>query len=141
MEAKMKIAVTFEDEKVFQHFGHTQQFKIYEATDGKVMSSQIVSTNGSGHTALAGFLVEQGVDVLICGGIGGGAKTALYANNILLYGGVTGNADEVVDSFLAGTLVYNPDVACSHHDEEEHECSEHGCGGEHSHTCHCGHCH
>ena len=67
----MKIAVTYENEMVFQHFGHTEQFKIYEVEDNKVVASEIVDTNGSGHGALAGFLAGQGVDVLICGGIGG----------------------------------------------------------------------
>ena len=86
----MKIAVTYENGQVFQHFGHTAQFKIYEAQEGRVASSQVVDTNGSGHGALAGFLQAQGVDTLICGGIGGGAKTALAQAGIQLYGGVTG---------------------------------------------------
>ena len=67
----MKIAVTYEEGKVFQHFGHTEHFKFYEVEDGKVTTSQVVDTNGSGHGALAGLLAEHQVDVLICGGIGG----------------------------------------------------------------------
>ena len=73
----MKIAVTYENGEVFQHFGHTEQFKIYEIEDGKIISQEITDTNGSGHGALAGFLKERSVDALICGGIGGGAKAAL----------------------------------------------------------------
>ena len=73
----MNIAVTYENGKVFQHFGHTEQFKIYSVTDGKVVGSQVVDTNGSGHGALAGFLHEHSVDILICGGIGMGAQMAL----------------------------------------------------------------
>lgn len=132
----MKIAVTYENGSVFQHFGHTEQFKLYEVENGQVTSSQIVDTNGSGHGALAGFLVEHGADVLICGGIGGGAQVALAEADIKLYGGVTGSADEAVAAYLSGTLPYNPDVRCSHHDhehgEEAHTCGEHGCG---SHSC------
>ena len=67
-KSAMKIAVTYENGQVFQHFGHTAQFKIYEVQDGQVASSQVVDTNGSGHGALAGFLNAQGVDTLICGG-------------------------------------------------------------------------
>ena len=70
----MKIAVTYENGQVFQHFGHTEQFKIYEAAEGKVVSARVVETGGSGHGALAGFLRGLGVDTLICGGIGGGAR-------------------------------------------------------------------
>ena len=73
----MKIAVTYENGQIFQHFGHTEQFKLYEVTDGKIVHAEIVDTNGSGHGALAGFLMQSGVDTLICGGIGGGAQAAL----------------------------------------------------------------
>ena len=106
----MKIAVTYENGQVFQHFGHTAQFKIYEAQEGRVLSSQVVDTNGSGHGALAGFLQAQGVDTLLCGGIGGGAKTALAQAGIQLYGGVTGSADQAGGQagFPAGRAVQPP---------------------------------
>lgn len=129
----MKIAVTFEDGQVFQHFGHTEQFKIYEIANGAVTGSAVVDTNGSGHGALAGFLQQHGVDTLICGGIGGGARIALDQAGIRLYGGVSGSADQAVADLLAGNLAYNPDVSCSHHhDGQEHSCSDHPCG---EHTC------
>ncbi len=73
----MKIAVTYENEQIFQHFGHCQAFKIYEAEGGNIVSSEVIGTGGSGHEALAVFLKNQGVETLICGGIGGGARTAL----------------------------------------------------------------
>ena len=96
----MKIAVTYENGNVFQHFGHSEHFKIYDVTDGKIVGEQVVDTNGSGHGALAGFLKDNGVNVLICGGIGGGAKMALAEAGIELYGGVSGEADSVVLDFL-----------------------------------------
>ena len=52
----MKIAITYENGQVFQHFGHTQQFKVYEIENKKITSSEIVDTNGQGHGALANFL-------------------------------------------------------------------------------------
>lgn len=125
---KMKIAVTYENEQIFQHFGHSKQFKIYNVEDKKIVSSEVVDTNGSGHGALAGFLKEHKVDTLICGGIGGGAKTALANADITLYGGVSGNSDEVVNEFLNGKLQYNPNIECSHHHEGEHNCGNNGCG-------------
>lgn len=118
----MRIAVTYENGEIFQHFGHTAQFKIYDVEDGQVVSSEVVDTNGSGHGALAGFLDKYEVNVLICGGIGGGAQLALKQAGILLYGGCSGLADEAVAAYLKGSLAYNPAVKC-----------DHGCG---SHSCH-----
>ena len=133
----MTIAVTYMNGQIFQHFGHTEQFKVYEVQDGKILSSRVVSTQGSGHGALAGVLSALNADVLICGGIGGGAQMALAAAGIKLYGGVSGNADAAVEAFLAGQLDYNPNVQCNHHGEhhhgESHNCGNHGCG---SHSCH-----
>ena len=130
----MKIAVTYEGGLIFQHFGHTAAFKIYEVEDGKILSSQVVDTDGHGHGALAGFLQAQGVDTLICGGIGGGAQMALADANIRFFGGVSGDADEAVLALLAGQLAFNPNVRCNHHDHgHDHACGNHGCG---SHSCH-----
>ena len=124
----MKIAVTYENGMVFGHFGHTAEFKIFEVVDGKVVSSKVVDTNGSGHGALAGFLMQRGVDTLICGGIGGGAISALSNAGIKVYGGVSGDVDTAVNDFILGRLNYNPDVHCDHHHEgEEHKCG-HNCG-------------
>ena len=124
----MKIAVTYEDGQIFQHFGHTSQFKLYDVADGKVVNSQVVDTNGSGHGALAGFLMQHGVTTLICGGIGGGAQAALANVGITLYGGVSGSADDAVAALLSGNLGYDPDVHCNHHDHGAgHSCGNHGC--------------
>ena len=126
----MKIAVTYENGQVFQHFGHTGQFKVYEVADGKVVSSAVLPTNGSGHGALAGFLRERGVDTLICGGIGGGARTALAEAGLTLYPGASGEADAQVAALLAGSLSYDPDTVCAHHEGhgEGHDCGSHSCG-------------
>lgn len=131
----MRIAVTYENGEVFQHFGHSEQFKVYDVEDGAVKDSRVVPTQGSGHGALAGFLKVMGVDALICGGIGGGARMALDQAGIALYGGVQGSADAAVEALLAGKLAYNPDVSCDHHGHgHDHACGEHGCG-EHDHNC------
>lgn len=127
----MRIAVTYADGLIFQHFGHTQQFKVYEIENGNIVSSEVVDTNGSGHGALAGVLTQLRADALICGGIGGGAQMALQQAGIALYGGCSGDADTAVEDFLAGTLRFNPNVRCNHHDHhgEGHNCGEHHCGG------------
>lgn len=128
----MRIAITYENGEIFQHFGHTEKFKVYDIENGKIISSEVTDTNGSGHGALAGVLSALNIDALICGGIGGGAQMALAAAGIKVYGGVSGNADEAAEAFAAGGLEYNPDVKCNHHDSqhgEGHTCGEHGCGG------------
>lgn len=123
----MKIAVTYENGSVFQHFGHCENFKVYEVEANAVKASEVVNAAGSGHGALAGFLKDHGVDVLICGGIGGGARTALAEAGIELYPGVSGDADESVNALLAGNLDFDPDTMCSHHHYEDgHTCGEHG---------------
>ena len=133
-EGIMRIAVTYENGRIFQHFGHTEQFKIYDVENGKIVMAVVVDTNGSGHGALAGVLRALKVDALICGVIGGGAQMALAEAGIQLYGGVSGSADAAAEALAAGKLDFNPDVRCNHHDHhgEDHACGSHGCGG---HSC------
>jgi len=136
----MKIAVTYENGEIYQHFGHTAQFKLYEVEDGKIVNAEVVDTNGSGHGALAGLLSALNADVLICGGIDGGAQMALAQAGIKLFGGVHGDADGAVEAFLANSLNYDPEAKCDHHDHhhgEVHTCGDHGCGSNcGSHGCH-----
>ena len=136
----MKIAVTYDNGEVFQHFGRTQFFKIYEVEDQKILSSEVVDSNGQGHGALAGVLAGYGVDVLICGGIGGGAQEALSNAGIEICAGAEGNTDAVAEAYLKGELE-NAGVTCDHHGEGhscghhdgDHDCGHHeedgGCGG------------
>ena len=130
----MKIAVTYKDGEIFQHFGHSEQFKVYEIENNRIVNTQILDANGSGHGALAGLLAQNNVKLLICGGIGGGAQMALLEAGIRLYGGISGYADDAVNAYLAGKLAHNPNANCTHHDHGEgHTCGSHGCG---SHSCH-----
>ena len=152
----MKIAVTYDNGEVFQHFGKTESFKVYEVEDNKVISSEVIGSNGTGHGALAGLLAEQGVDVLICGGIGGGAQTALTEAGIEMVAGAQGNTDDVVKAYLKGELVSTGANCDHHHHEEGHSCcgqheetateeasaeEEHSCGGHCSGCSGCGGAH
>ena len=127
----MKIAVTYENGNVFQHFGKSEAFKVYTVENDNVVSSEVVSTGGQGHGALGGFLTGQGADAVICGGIGPGAQDVLRSAGISLYAGVSGSCDEAVEKLLAGTLVSQSVANCGHHG--------HGHGGEgcghHGHGC------
>ena len=140
----MKVAVTYENGQVFQHFGHTSCFKVYEIENGQVVKSGLAVTGGQGHGALAGVLRRLGADALICGGIGGGARTALSDAGIELYPGVKGDADEAVAAFIAGTLAFDPNTVCNHHHDHEHghDCGSHSCGDHHQegHECRHGKC-
>ena len=120
----MRIAITYKNGEVFQHFGHCEQFKLYDVEDGKIVNEQIVDTNGSGHGALAGFLQTLKVDALICGGIGMGAQTALSDAGISFYAGVKGEADKAAKALIEGNLEYDPNACCNHHD---HHGGEHNC--------------
>lgn len=130
----MRIAATYESGEIFQHFGHTEQFKLYDVEDGAIVNTQIVDSNGSGHGMLAGFLKEAKVDALICGGIGMGAQMALAEAGIRLYAGVQGPADEAAKALAEGRLEYDPDARCDHHEHHggdcDHDhCAEHHCRG------------
>ncbi len=128
----MRIAVTYDNGQIFQHFGHTQFFKVYDIEkDNKIVNCEIVSTGGQGHGALAAVLQDLNANVLICGGIGAGAQTAVANAGIMLFGGVSGSADAAVEALLAGKLKFNPNVQCNHHDHnhgEGHNCTSGGCG-------------
>lgn len=134
----MRIAVTYDNGMIFQHFGRSEQFKLYDVENGAITNAQVVDTNGSGHGALAGFLKAAEADALICGGIGKGAQAALEEAGIKLYGGVQGSADEAAAALVNGTLAYDPDIHCDHHGHEHHHdgedcghkhCGEHNCSG------------
>lgn len=130
----MRIAVPYENGEVFQHFGRTAQFKLYDTEDGKIISEQITDTNGTGHGALAGFLQAAKVDALICGGIGMGAQMALADAGIRLYAGVQGPADEAAKALASGSLEYDPDAQCDHHGHHhDGECGHDGCEDHHCH--------
>ena len=123
----MKIAATYDNGNIFQHFGKTETFKVYEVEDNKVVSSEVIGSNGTGHGALAGLLAEQGISVLICGGIGGGAQTALAEAGIEVCSGAQGNTDEAVEAYLKGELTSAGTTCDHHHHEEGHSCGD-SCG-------------
>lgn len=124
----MRVAVTYDNGNVFEHFGKTEQFKVYDIEDGKVVGTQILDTNGEGCGALAGILNTANIDALVCGGIGGGAVNAVQAAGIKLYAGASGDTDAVVEALIAGTLEANGEANCNHHEHGEgHSCGHGKC--------------
>lgn len=129
----MKIAVTYDQGMVFQHFGHTEEFKIYTVENNEIVKSEVIQTNGVGHCALGNFLATLEVEVLICGGIGMGAINNLNRAGIAIYPGVMGEADMMVEDFISGNLEYDPETRCNHHHDHDHNCGEH----HHHDSCKC----
>ncbi len=117
----MKIAVTYENGLVFQHFGKTEEFAIYEFDhDLKLVSKKVTGTMGTSHGALAPFLASLGVDAVICGGLGLPMKEKLVASGIQVFGGVSGNADEAAAALVSGELAFDPMAAENHGDCHHH---------------------
>ena len=133
---EMKIAVTYDNGNIFYHFGRTESFKVYDVEDNKVVSSEVIGSNGVGHGALAGLLADRAVDVLICGGIGGGAQQALSDAGVELVAGAEGDADQAVEAYLKGELISTGANCDHHHHEDGHSCGDHGEG----HSCGSGGC-
>ena len=133
----MRIAVTYQNGEVYQHFGHTELFRIYDVENGRVTHKMTIRPTNAGHEAMAKVLQKAGADLLICGGIGDGAQKAVQAAGIGLYAGVSGNSDDAVNALLSGVLRYETGSTCRNHGSCGHECGDHGDEG-----CSCGHdCH
>ena len=122
----MRIAVTYEDGQVFQHFGKTSFFKIYDIEGNEVISSRVIDTNGASHHELAGFLQQNYVDAVICGGLGQGMINALSMCGIAVYAGAMGDADKALEMFLKGGMgMPTMQGSCTCHDHEDHHCGGH----------------
>lgn len=129
--AVVKIAVTTdENNNVFNHFGKSERFNIYEVCGNELKEKSIVYSEGKGHSELVPFLADQKVNVLICGGIGMGAMEGLMEAGILVIPGAQGDAAVAVAAYLDGSLSGENAPLCNHHGDHDHE---EGCGGE----CHC----
>ena len=115
----MKVAICFDKGRVFQHFGRTKEFKIYEIKDNKVTDFYYVEVNGEGCSTLVPVLKANHINVLICGGLGEGAFNHLTEAGIIVVSGVEGEVDEVIGEFNEGTLKYSETPNCHHHDHDE----------------------
>jgi len=119
----MKIAVTTQGEQIFQHFGQCKTFTVFTVEANKIQEKVIIDASQNGHAALAGFLKDSGVNVLICGGIGDGAKQMLSSTGIQLISGVEGSIEDAVNSYISGNL-NDLGGSCTHEDHgHAHNCS------------------
>ena len=119
----MKIAITYDKEtgNVFQHFGKTQFFKIYQIQDGKIVSSEVIDNGGNGHHELPPYLKALGIETLILGNRGQGAIDAIAASGLKEMPGITGNADNAAELFAKGELKPSFTAKCSHHGEHNND--------------------
>ncbi|MDP4181780.1 MAG: P-loop NTPase [Bacillota bacterium] len=126
----MKIAIATEGPNVSAHFGKCENFTIAEIENSKVKSKVVVNTMGNQHGLLPDFLLSHNVNVVISGGMGGGAKQNLMSKGIEIITGASGSIDEVINLFLSGDLKSN-NAGCAGH-EHSHGHSDGGSG------CNCG---
>ena len=119
----MKIAITYDKEtgNVFQHFGKTQFFKIYQIQDGKIVSSEVIDNGGNGHHELPPYLKALGIETLILGNRGQGAIDTIAASGLKEMPGITGNADNAAELFAKGELKPNFTAKCGHHGEHNND--------------------
>lgn len=132
----MKIAITYDNGYVFQHFGHTEKFQIFEIENNKIKETYLLDCNGVGHCALVNVLIEEGIDSLICGGVGGGAISALNKAKIKVFPGVHGEISQIIQLYLNNELCESYESNCDHHDENHHKNHEHHCNHKHGCSCH-----
>ncbi len=120
----MKLAIAYENGAVFQHFGKTAEFIMFDIQDGKIAGEEILDCNGVSHCALIDLLAEQGVDELIVGGMGAHAVEKCAANNITPHLGVQGDVRQVAQQLIEGTLEATGSVCSEEHSHHhgDHEC-------------------
>src|SRR5665648_135695 len=122
----MVIAVPHESGSVNQHFGRTREFLVTSAQDGAIRERSVYEVPGMqhNHLALAGFLQDRGVDVILAGGMGAPMREALERSGFEVICGVSGLAEDAVGAYLRGEVEPGP-ATCGHHHGEAHVHGEH----------------
>ena len=100
----MKIAMPYQDGVLLEHFGRAKEFIIYNVSDLDPVTSEVIAPEDLSHAAVARALKEHGVDVVLCGSIGEHARQAVEGEHMLVFSGITGAADDVLERFLQGNL-------------------------------------
>ena len=117
----MKIAIPTREGRVDDHFGHCDHYTIFTIEEGEVVATQTLpAPQGCGcKSGIAGVLAEMGVEVMLAGNMGQGAKNVLERNGIRVVRGCSGSVDVLVQTYLRG-FVFDNGQACDHH-----ECGHH----------------
>ena len=119
----MKIAVACMGTQVGGHFGHCENFRIYDTADGKICAEESIPNPGHRPGFLPNFLGDMGVEVIIAGGMGGGAVEIFNERRIEVIVGVQGDAREAVEQYLKGQLQSTGSICHEH--QHGGECGEH----------------
>lgn len=117
----MKIAIPTRDGRVDDHFGHCDHYTIYTIEEGKVVATTTLpSPQGCGcKSGIAGELAAMGVEIMLAGSMGEGAKNKLSAAGIRVVRGCSGSVEALVKSYLTG-FVFDSGVGCDHHNCSNH---------------------
>ena len=110
----MKIAVASEGRMVAQHFGHCEGFNVFTSQDGKVTGSKFFQNPGHKPGFLPNYLNDMGINVIISGGMGGGAIEIFNEKGIQVVTGAAGDAEDTVTRFLSGQLKSTGSVCHQH---------------------------
>ncbi len=130
----MRIAVSYQDGQIGEHFGHAAMFAIYDYEDADVnRCTKVLVETGDlhGHQAMAERMKSERVDAVISGSMGGEARAALLSLGIVPVAGYSGNADDAADLLILGQLPLITDGACGGDCGGCGGCSgcgDHGCG-------------
>ncbi len=119
----MKIAVAAMGNTISGHFGHCENFNIYDCADGKVVSAESVPNPGHRPGFLPNFLADRGVEVIIAGGMGGGAVDIFNERGVEVVVGAMGDAQAAVEAWLRGELKSTGSICHKH--EHADECGHH----------------
>jgi len=117
----MKIAVASENNMVTEHFGHCEGFNIFEVENNEIVKSESFPNPGHKPGFLPNFLNDMGVNVIISGGMGGGAVEIFNDKNIEVITGAKGSAKAAANSYLKGELESTESICHEHkhHDKCE----------------------
>jgi predicted Fe-Mo cluster-binding NifX family protein len=115
----MKIAVPSSGRMICEHFGHCENFNLFEAQDGRIVSEESVPNPGHKPGFLPNFLADMGVTVVVAGGMGGGAVTIFEERGVEVVAGASGDARDAVEQFLRGELK-STGAVCHEHEMEKH---------------------
>lgn len=118
----MRIAVASEGERVTEHFGHCEGFIIFDVENNEIVKSEAIANPGHKPGFLPNFLADRGVNVMISGGMGGGAVEIFNQRNVEVIVGAAGNARDAAEAYLNGSLKSTGSI-CHEHQHHD-ECGE-----------------
>jgi predicted Fe-Mo cluster-binding NifX family protein len=115
----MKIAVASENQTVTEHFGHCENFQIFDVENNQIVKNESIPNPGHKPGFIPNYLHELGINVIISGGMGGGAIDIFNGHNIEVIVGATGPSKVAAEEYLKGNLKSTGSVCHEHQHHDE----------------------